>query len=44
MVTVPSVPGFTYGRQRAEERGLRGGDVERVDHESRRVSRKAVKR
>jgi CopG family transcriptional regulator/antitoxin EndoAI len=34
----------TYGRQRAEERGLREGDVERLVHESRRGSRKAVKK
>ncbi len=33
-----------YGRQRAEERGLREGDVERLVHESRRSSRKAVKK
>ena len=33
-----------YGRQRAEERGLREGDVERLVHESRRGSRKAVKK
>jgi CopG family transcriptional regulator / antitoxin EndoAI len=33
-----------YGRQRAEERGLREGDVERLVHESRRGSKKAVKK
>ena len=33
-----------YGRQRAEERGLREGDVERLVHESRRGPRKAVKK
>ena len=32
-----------YGRQRAEERGLREGDVERLIHESRRGSRKTAK-
>jgi predicted transcriptional regulator len=32
-----------YGRRRAEERGLREGDVERLVHESRR-SRKGAKR
>ena len=33
-----------YGRQRAEERGLREADVERLVYESRRSSRKAVKK
>jgi CopG family transcriptional regulator/antitoxin EndoAI len=33
-----------YGRQRAEERGLRETDVERIVHESRRSTRKAVKK
>ncbi|MDQ1389680.1 MAG: hypothetical protein QOF56_3134 [Acidobacteriaceae bacterium] len=33
-----------FGRQRAEERGVREGDVERLIHESRRDSRKAPKK
>jgi CopG family transcriptional regulator/antitoxin EndoAI len=33
-----------YGRQQAEERGLREGDVERLVHESRRGSRKVTKK
>jgi CopG family transcriptional regulator / antitoxin EndoAI len=33
-----------YGRRRAEERGVREGDVERLVHESRRGSRKAAKK
>ena len=33
-----------YGRQRAQERGLRELDVERLVHESRRRSTKAVKK
>jgi hypothetical protein len=33
-----------YGRQRAEEHGIREGHVERLVHESRRSSRKAVKK
>jgi hypothetical protein len=33
-----------YGQQRAEELGLREGDVERLVHESRRGSRKAVRK
>jgi CopG family transcriptional regulator / antitoxin EndoAI len=33
-----------YGSQRAEERGLREGDMERLIHESRRGSRKAIKK
>jgi predicted transcriptional regulator len=34
----------TYGRQRADDRGLREGDVERLVHESHRGSRKAIKK
>ncbi len=34
----------TYGRQRAEERGLHEGDVERLVHESRRVGSKQKQR
>jgi predicted DNA-binding protein len=34
----------TYGRQRAEERGLREGDAERVVHESRRGSSRGNRR
>jgi hypothetical protein len=33
-----------YGRQRAEERGLREGDVKRLGHESRRATRKAIRK
>jgi CopG family transcriptional regulator / antitoxin EndoAI len=33
-----------YGRQRAEERGLRKGDVERLVYESRCGSRKTAKK
>jgi predicted transcriptional regulator len=33
-----------YGRQRADKSGLREGDVERLIHESRRGSRKAVRK
>jgi len=33
-----------YGRQRAQERGVRELDVERLVHESRRRSTKAVKK
>jgi CopG family transcriptional regulator/antitoxin EndoAI len=34
----------TCGRQRAEQRGLRERDVERLVHASRRSTRKAVKK
>jgi CopG family transcriptional regulator / antitoxin EndoAI len=34
----------SYGRQRADDRGLRERDVERAVHESRRTSRKAIKK
>ncbi len=33
-----------YGRQRAEERNIREGDVDRLIQESRRGTRKAVKK
>jgi CopG family transcriptional regulator / antitoxin EndoAI len=33
-----------YGRQHAEERGLREGDVEQLVHESRRGSKKPIKK
>jgi hypothetical protein len=33
-----------YGRQRGEERGLREGDLERLVHESRRGSKKPIKK
>jgi CopG family transcriptional regulator / antitoxin EndoAI len=33
-----------YGRERAEERGVSERDVERLVHESRRGSKKAVKK
>lgn len=34
----------TYGRQRAAERGLREGDVDRMIQESRRSAKKVTKR